>query len=144
MRTATSHAPVLLDTHFWLWFQTGDAARVRFQERELVERAANEGRIRLSAISVWEVATLVAKNRLRLNGDLSLWMRTALAMRGLQVVPVTPEIALESVLLPGQFHADPADRIIVATARVHRARLLTRDKAILKYARQHALPLVNA
>lgn len=139
---ATDRRPVLLDTHFWIWIQEGGPFRAG--EARFLDQQAAARRLRLSVISTWEVAMLSSKGRLTLNVDLAVWVQRALQTDGLTTLPLTPEIAIESCQLPGVFHNDPADRIIVATARVHRARLLTRDKAILKYARQHALPLVNA
>lgn len=77
---------------------------------------------------------LVQKGRLALGRDAGAWIDSALAMPGITLAPIIPAIAVESVRLPGEFHADPADRLIIATARQTGATLLTADRAILDYA----------
>jgi PIN domain nuclease of toxin-antitoxin system len=77
---------------------------------------------------------LAERGRLLLRQELSVWLSAVQGLDGLELVALTPEIALESVRLPGTFHADPADRIIVASARVLDATLMTADRAILSYA----------
>jgi PIN domain nuclease of toxin-antitoxin system len=76
----------------------------------------------------------VAKGRLSMSCSVQSWVRQALALPGVQLAPLSPDIALESAALPSVFHGDPADRIIVATARIFDARLVTRDEKILTYA----------
>ena len=125
---------LLLDTHVWLWL-VGGAEPLKRPVLSAVEGAARRGRIRVSAISVWEVAMLEAKGRIRLAKDCLAWVREALAAPGTSLVPLTPEIAVESSRLPGEFHGDPADRILVATARLLGATLLTRDERILAYGK---------
>jgi len=78
---------------------------------------------------------LEAKGRIRLSKDCLAWVHDALASPGISLVPLTPEIAVESCRLPGTFHGDPADRILVATARLLGATLLTRDTGILAYGK---------
>jgi len=90
----------------------------------------------LSVISVWEVGLLDSKGRLDLFTPCEQWVREALATPGLTLVPLTPEIAVLSTRLPGDFHSDPADRIIAATARITGARLATCDRKMIAYARQ--------
>jgi PIN domain nuclease of toxin-antitoxin system len=125
---------LLLDTHVWLWLVSG-AEPLRRSVLSAVEGAARRGRIRVSAISVWEVAMLEAKGRIRLAKDCLAWVQEALSAPGASLVPLTPEIAVESSRLPGDFHGDPADRILVATARLLGATLLTRDERILAYGK---------
>jgi len=132
-----SPAPLLLDTHYWIWLQAGSGHQISLKLRASVERAGAEGRLLLSVISVWELAMLEAKGRIRLHLPSEEWVRQALATPGLALAPLTPEIAIESSRLPGEFHGDPADRIIVATARRMRARVLTADERILEYGRQN-------
>ena len=74
---------------------------------------------------------LVENGRLRLGQDVRLWIESSLAIAGIYLAPIEPEIAIASVRLPGSFHADPADRFIVATARHHNVPLVTADRAIL-------------
>jgi len=100
--------------------------------------------LRLSVISVWEVALLESKQRLHLHMDCLEWVRRALETPGLSLVPLTPEITVESTRLPGNIHADPADRILVATARNLGARLMTRDQALLDYGRKRHARVVAA
>lgn len=125
---------LLLDTHTWLWL-VGGAEPLKRPVLSAVEGAARRGRIRVSAISVWEVAMLQAKGRIRLAKDCLAWVQEALSAPGTSLVPLTPEIAVESSRLPGEFHGDPADRILVATARLLDATLLTRDERILAYGK---------
>jgi PIN domain nuclease of toxin-antitoxin system len=137
MPTASAHrpGPLLLDTHFWIWLQAGEAARFSPAILKAIEQASANGNLLLSVISVWEVGMLEAKRRIHLHMPCEQWIAEALATPGLSVAPLTPEIALESTRLPAAFQGDPADRIIVATARRHRARLLTKDRTLLAYAR---------
>jgi PIN domain nuclease of toxin-antitoxin system len=103
---------------------------------DIIRNAASDGNLFLSVISVWELGLLESKGRIHLHTSCARWVEEALAMPGLTVAPLTPAIAIESSRLPGKFHADPADRIIVATARALGARLLTSDKNIRAYGRQ--------
>ncbi len=89
--------------------------------------------IGVSAISCWELAKLYQYQRINLPCELSEWLDLALNYPGLRLLPLTPAIAMESTLLPGIFHRDPADQIIVATARIHDCPLVTQDAKILAY-----------
>jgi PIN domain nuclease of toxin-antitoxin system len=138
MRTGnrSSPTPLLIDTHYWIWIQAGIRERLTEQSLDVIRIAASEGNLFLSLISVWELGLLESKGRVHLHTSCARWVEEALAMPGLSVAPLTPAIAIESTRLPGSFHADPADRIIVATARALGARLLTSDKNIRAYGRQ--------
>ncbi len=127
--------PLLLDTHYWIWLQNGDGQRFSSGILRAVESAAARGSLLVSVISVWEVAMLESKGRIRLLVPCEQWVLEALATPGLQLMPLTPEIAIDSTRLPGPFHGDPADRILVATARRNGARLLTRDQKLIRYGR---------
>jgi PIN domain nuclease of toxin-antitoxin system len=140
--TGDGRAPLLLDTHFWIWLQKGETSMFTRPIRTAVEESAARGRLYLSIISVWEVALLESKSRIRLSLPCGEWVQQALAIPGLIVAPLTPEIAIESCNLPPPFHGDPADRIIVATARKMSARLLTRDEKIIEYGRKRHLALL--
>ena len=83
---------------------------------------------------------LVHAGRLTLNSSIHLWTQQALAQPGFSLLAFTPEIAIESVNLPEPVHKDPADRILIATARVEHLTLVTRDKQILAFATRHHLP----
>jgi PIN domain nuclease of toxin-antitoxin system len=134
-----SDSGLLLDTHCWIWISDGRRDLFRPSSVQAIEEASQAGRLLLSVISVWELAMLESKGRLRLRKPRHEWVREALEAPGLSLVPLSPEIAVESTRLPGEFHGDPADRIIVATARSLSARLLTRDRRIILYARRRHL-----
>jgi PIN domain nuclease of toxin-antitoxin system len=133
--------PVLLDTHYWVWLQFDVKDKIAAKTLKTIDTAAASGSLLLSAISVWEVAMLVAKGRLQLFSECEQWVKRALATPGLTLVPLTPEIAIQSTRLPGTIHGDPSDRIIAATARVMGARLATCDENLIDYARQRHIVL---
>ena len=89
----------------------------------------------MGAISCWEVAKLVERGRLDLDRPVEEWIGAALAYPGVRWLGLTLEVAVASTQLPGEFHRDPADQIIVAAARVHGCRLVTSDRKILDYVR---------
>jgi PIN domain nuclease of toxin-antitoxin system len=120
----------LLDTHCLLWLDQA-VERMSRRARRLVDGASQAGDLGVSAISFWEVAMLVAKQRLRISQPLALWRREWL-QQGLVELPVTGAIGIDAALL-ADFHADPADRWIVATARELDATLLTADDRILAW-----------
>ena len=123
---------IVLDTHIWVWWVHGDERLTRSQS-ETIE--ANEaGTIGVSAISYWEVAKLVEYGRLALPCDLREWFDQALSYPGVQLIDLTPEIAIASTQLSGEFHRDPADQIIVATAMLNECPLVTADRKILEYS----------
>ena len=126
---------VLLDTHCWVWMQFGQREKFTSPARATIERAARVGGLCVSVMSVWEVGMLESKGRLELKMNCAEWVRQALATPGLALVPLTTEIAMESSRLPGQFHGDPADRLLVATARIMGLKLMTKDDRLLEYSR---------
>lgn len=125
----------LLDTHVWLW-TTSATTELSKENRAFIARASDDGALCISAMSVWEVALLNQSGRLDLHKPLDAWINSATAVAGIRVMPVDASVALQANLLPGSFHKDPADRLIVATARQAGARLLTRDRKILDYGRE--------
>jgi len=135
--------PLLLDTHVWVWLMLGDT-RLGRRSRNLLEAAVPDGRLRVSVISVWEVAMLEANGRLHLASDCADWVGEALSAPGIRLAELTPEIAVASTRLPGKFHGDPADRILAATARETGAALVTADRAILDYGRRGHLRALKA
>ena len=88
----------------------------------------------VSVISCWEVAKLVEKGRLTLQQPVGEWIATALTRPHITLLSLTPEIAVDATQLPTGFHSDPADQLIVATARILGIPLLTADAKILNYA----------
>ena len=109
---------IVLDTHIWIWLINGDDRLGSSRSLDLINRAASRSRVRISAISIWEIGMLEAKGRISLPSDCLQWVNTALSAPGIVLEPISPEIAISSSKLPGDFHGDPADRLIVATARI--------------------------
>ena len=123
----------LLDTHALVWLLEGNE-RLGQKSRDLINASAQAQSLYVSAITPWEIAMLVNKGRLSFGQEIGEWLRIALSMPGIQMVPLSIEISVASTQLPGDFQADPADRIIVATARHLGATLVTEDKLILTYS----------
>ena len=123
---------MLLDTHAWVWWATEDR-RLSRRAALAIGRAAEGGGVSISAISVWEVAKKVEKKQLVLDRPLRDWLDRAMTMAGLAVAELTPAILIESCDLPQPFHGDPADQIIVASARHHQAMLVTKDQKLRTY-----------
>lgn len=135
---------LILDTHVWVWTVGGSRGRLSEAAIEEVEEAGRRGDVLVSAISVWEVAMLEAKGRLSLARTVDDWVAAALAVPGVRLLPLLPEIAIESARLPGGAHGDPADRMLVAGARVTGARLATCDRGILDYAESGHVAVLDA
>lgn len=144
MRSPFIVPPLLLDTHVWIWLMDGMEREMGAEALEMVRVASARGRVMVSAISVWEVAMLDAKGRVRFSMEAGEWVRRALGAPGLRLAALSPEIAVESARLPGTAHGDPADRILIATARLAGATLVTRDGKILEYARSGHLSVLDA
>lgn len=131
----TSTPLLLLDTHVWIWLLNGSPELKSSNHLLEIEKAMKHSSLRISAISVWEIGMLEAKGRIRFKMDCLEWVQQALSAPGTILTPLSPEIAIESSRLPGNFHGDPADRIIVATARHLHGILVTQDKNILNYGK---------
>jgi PIN domain nuclease of toxin-antitoxin system len=124
---------LLLDTHIWLWYAEGNPERLPPSSVKKLEQARQESGLRVSSISVWEVGVLHSKGRIQLSTPLPDWIRRALAPTGITLLPLDADTAVESTLLPGESHGDPADRFLIATARTKGLVLATRDEAIIEY-----------
>ncbi len=122
---------LLLDTHVWLWWLLG-SDQLSKDERLALDPLAARGALRIAAVSLWETQMLHAKQRLALDRPFDLWIRDAAASTVVQVLPLDVEVVIALDSLPASFHGDPADRLIVATARAHRIPLATHDRAIRK------------
>jgi PIN domain nuclease of toxin-antitoxin system len=122
---------ILLDTHMWIWW-ANDAVELRPNHRDAIDRHASDG-LGVSVISCWEVAKLVEKGRLKLSKPVDEWVNAALDLPGVNCCPLTPQIAVESTRLPLPFHSDPADQLIIATARILAVPLLTADQRLIDY-----------
>lgn len=127
---------ILLDTHVWFWSLT-EPDRLSRTSYDLIKRTPVDERA-IASISIWEFAMMASKGRIQMKMGSEQWLKYATEKTGIQILELTPSIAIESCQLPGSFHADPADRIIVATARINGATLITKDKKILAY------PYVNS
>lgn len=134
---------LLLDTHALIWM-VNKSVRLGGVISKALDDASFEDRLAVSAITPWEVALLVSKQRLTLNSDVMDWLKEALAKPGLKLVALEPEIAVESTRLPFAMHPDPADRILVATARHMGATLVTADKSLLGLAKKRYFRAVDA
>ena len=124
---------IVLDTHALIWWVTNDAALSK-KAKAAIERERAGGEIIVSAISAWEIAMLVERETLVFSMDVENWLATVQQIPGVSFAPVDIDISLKSVQLPGEFHKDPADRLIVATARKFAAPLVTKDLKIRAYA----------
>lgn len=127
---------LLLDTHAWLWYAEGNTRQLRPASVRRIEEARSRGGLLVSAISVWEAGVLHARGRIELSTPLRDWVARALNQPGISLAPVDAATAAESTLLPGKPHGDPADRFLIATARVRGIALATRDRDILAYGAQ--------
>lgn len=121
---------VLLDSHVWIWWVTGQKDLAPAKRARLDGLAEAGTPPFLSAISLWEAQMLYRKNRLTLEIDFPVWLTEASDPMVVQVLPIDTSVILALDKLPDRFHGDPADRIIVATAKAHGMALMTDDKAI--------------
>lgn len=129
MKTET----LVLDTHVFIWFYQGRRVTKRVARR--IEDAANAAELYVAAITPWEIAMAARSGKIRVHGNVLQWLQRALHVLSAAVAPMEPAVAVDAVDLPGNWrHGDPADRLIVATARCLDAVLITADSAILDYA----------
>ena len=134
---------ILLDTHIWIWFANGEKHLPKIMRKTINQAIQNQSAF-IAAISLWEVAMLAKKNRLTLSMPCLEWIEESMAHCQLRLQPLTPTIAADSCQLPGKFHGDPADQIIVATARTEGLQLLTCDEKILSYSKHQYVSVVQA
>lgn len=124
--------PLLLDTHAAIWIIKNEPIAARAVEAMNAAHQAG-GVVLVSAITAWEIGLLVSRNRLKLLMTPQRWFAQLLSLPGMQLADLSPDILMASSFLPGNPPRDPADRIIIATARDHGAALVTRDRLILNY-----------
>lgn len=122
---------MLLDTHIWIWWLIG-GDKLSLAERTALDTAAQQGPPKISAISLWEAQMLHSRGRLALKLPFASWLMRATLPEVVQVIPLDAAVILELDRLPADFHGDPADRIIVATARALDLPLATNDRRIRK------------
>ena len=128
---------VLLDTHVWIWWLSPDSP-LSAGERAALDAEAERRELFLSAVSLWEAQMLHAKRRLELPLPFADWVEEAAEQDVITVVPLDVAVVVALEALPVGFHGDPADRLIVATARSRRLPLATRDRTI---RRSHTVAL---
>ena len=129
---------IVLDTHIFVWWNQNDPKLTNYH-REILEKERPNG-LGICTISLIEIARLVSADRIILPVPIEEWFEIAVAQEGVILISITPKIAVEAQSLPGDFHKDPADRIIVATARVFDCPVVTVDKKILNYSHVNAIP----
>lgn len=137
---------ILLDTHVLIWWASGDLQRLSPQARAAIEveieRAAQSGQapgLLVSAISCWEVAMLVERGRLALSLEVERWLAVVASIPAVRLLPLEPAVAVAATRLPEPFHADPADRFLVAQARELAVPLLSADRKIRDYPHGQSL-----
>ena len=124
---------MVLDTCAWLWY-CAEPRKLSHAAAEAIQREKARAGLIVSVISCWEIVKLVQKGKLKFSISCREWIESALQTAGISLYALTPEIAVESTELPGVFAGDPADQIIVATARILGIAVLTKDQKILDYS----------
>ncbi len=130
----------LLDTHVWVGLINGDPKACSSKLMDLVKKYAPDTSLYVSVMSAWEVAMLEFKGRILLPQGCEKWVGEALRAPNITIAELTPEIAVQSTRLPGKFHGDPVDRMLIATAKSLAAVLVSRDKEMGSYCFEHHLP----
>jgi len=128
-------SPVLLDTCAAIWLMSQAPLSTASRSAIRTAQSANLG-VYLSPFTAWEIGTLVSKGRLQLTLSPEVWFETLVALPGVRLGALTPQVLISSTALPGSPPSDPADRIIAATARLFGYRVITRDSKLLDYAAQ--------
>lgn len=126
---------VLLDTCAAIWLMSRAPLSTASRTAIRAAQAANLGAY-ISPFTAWEIGTLVAKGRVQLTLSPEVWFDTVLALPGVRLAALTPQVLIDSTALPGTPPSDPGDRIIAATARLFGFRVITRDRKLLDYAAQ--------
>lgn len=134
---------ILLDTHIWIWYINGNS-ELNKTTRTTISKALHDHKAHLAAISLWEIGMLDKKKRIILEMPCLEWFNKSIEITHIHITPLTPSIAAESCHLPGKFHGDPADQLIVATARVEGLTIMTRDKKILDYSKSRFISTISA
>ena len=121
---------IILDTHTLVWWITAPSKLSNKARTTIDKSVREEEQILVSSICVWEIFLLVKSGELKFSIDINDWLERVEALPFLRFIPIDNNIAARSVMLPGKFHKDPADRLIVATAREYGAVLVTSDQKI--------------
>ncbi len=139
---STEMNSIIIDTHVFLWLMEG-SSELQPSEIELINKIVNNGQVLVASISIWEIAMLQKLGKITLSTPIKDWVEQSLNQTGIVIVTFDVAILIESVFLPGNFHKDPADRMIVATSRIKKVPLLTRDRRILDYSKDGHLQVVE-
>ncbi|MCF6301205.1 MAG: type II toxin-antitoxin system VapC family toxin [Proteobacteria bacterium] len=123
---------IVIDTHTLIWWVSGDKLLSKTAAKTIKD-ALVSSEIIISSITIWEISMLIEKDRISLSMDIESWTKEVEAIQGVRFMSVDNEIGIKSTKLPGKFHKDPADRIIVATARKLAVPLVTIDEKIIAY-----------
>ncbi|MCG6133952.1 MAG: type II toxin-antitoxin system VapC family toxin [Nostoc sp. LLA-1] len=123
---------IILDTHIWVWWNHNDS-KLTPAHYEAINKERPHG-LGICSISLLEISRLVDQHKLIIPCKLTEWFDIALAQEGVILLSITPQIATDCYSLPGIFHKDPADRIIVSTARIYDVPVVTVDEKILAYS----------
>ncbi len=123
---------ILLDTHIFIWLMDGNQD-LSHAFLKAINLCKSLDCIFISPISIWEIGMLVEKKRIIIEMDALDWVTKALNKTGINIIPISPQIAIQSTRLPGNVHGDPADRMIIASAHSENAVLVTCDEKILEY-----------
>jgi PIN domain nuclease of toxin-antitoxin system len=126
---------ILLDTHVLIWWRLDLIRLGKDRIRRLQHMESRQQPVTISAITLWEIAMLAARGRMTIAEPPEVWLEEIEHHPLIEVVPLTARIAAESVRLGPGFHSDPADQIIVATARIHGLPLMTADERIIKWGK---------
>jgi PIN domain nuclease of toxin-antitoxin system len=121
---------LLLDTHVWIWSQE-EPALLHLRARKAIDDRSNNCAV--SVISEMEIARLALRNKITLGVSVEEWIQRTITVLGASEIEIGRTIAMEAYRLPGEFHKDPADRILVATARIHGMTLVSADERLLGY-----------
>jgi len=124
---------IVIDTHILVWWVSDDKNLSTAATNAINNTLNNNSEVIISSISAWEISMLINKGRLILSMDVESWLTEVSQIDGVRFIPVDNEVGIKSTLLPGEFHKDPADRIIVATARKLAVPLVTADDKIRDY-----------
>ena len=133
---------ILLDTHPLIWFTQGHD-RLGDRARQIMEAKIKADAVKISPITFWETSMLVQKGRVTFEQSILDWMHAILG-KALSLAEMSPEIAISAGELPGSIHGDPADRLIIATARTLGCPLLTADRQILAYGAAGHVAVIDA
>ena len=126
---------ILLDTHAWVWLRFGTLEAVP-ETLDALRQAAEADRWFVCDFTFYEIAHAVSRKRLQLDGPIFEWFSAASVHGMPRLITITPEVAAATLDLPAEFHGDPGDRILAATAMVHNLTLCTHDRQLLRFSRR--------